>query len=81
MTSFLGLEIEQGPQGIDVHLDTYIQEAIDEYGTYFKKPLKPKKVPMQPGVVLEGSDCPELPDPREPSVGSVVLISEQISIY
>ena len=52
MTSFLGLEIEQGPQGIDVHLDTYIQEAIDEYGTYFKKPLKPKKVPMQPGVVL-----------------------------
>ena len=64
MTSFLGLEIEQGPQGIDLHLDTYIQEAIDEYA-YFKKPLKPKKVPMQPGVVLEGSNCPELRDPRE----------------
>ena len=48
MTSFLaqilGLEIEQGPQGIDLRLDTYIQEAINEYCTYFKKLLKPKRV-------------------------------------
>ena len=57
MTLFLGLKIEQGPQGIDLHLDTYIQEAIDEYGTYFKKPLKPKKVPMQPGVVLSAKEA------------------------
>ena len=60
MTYFLGLEIEQGPQRIDLHLDTYIQEAIDEYDVHFKKSLKPKKVPMQPGVVLDKRDCPEL---------------------
>ena len=79
MTSFLGLEIEQGPQGIDVHLDTYIQETIDDYGTYFKKPLKPKKVPMQPGVVLEGSDCPELPDPREQKIYRSIVAKLQFA--
>ena len=30
LTSFLGLEIEQGPEGIDIHLDTYIQGVIAE---------------------------------------------------
>lgn len=64
MTSFLGLEIEQGTNGIDLHLDTYIKETIADYQSYFKTFLKPKKVPMQPGVVLDGSDCPEMPDPR-----------------
>ena len=64
LTSFLGLEIEQGSKGIDLHLDTYIKETITDYQSYFKTFLKPKKVPMQPGVVLDGRDCPELPDPR-----------------
>ena len=30
LTSFLGLEIEQGPEGINIHLDTYIKEAIED---------------------------------------------------
>ncbi len=30
--------------------------------------LKPKNVPMQPGVMLEYQDCPETPDPREQKV-------------
>jgi hypothetical protein len=65
MTSFLGLEIEQGTNGIDWHLDTYIKETIADYQSYFKTFQKPKKVPMmQPGVVLDGSDYPEMPDPR-----------------
>ena len=53
--SFLGLKIKQGLQGINLHLDTYIQETIDasEHQTHFKSFLKPKKVPMQLGVVLE----------------------------
>ena len=48
LTSFLGMEIKQGPEGIDIHLDTYIQETIVEYQKYVKTALKLKKVPMQP---------------------------------
>jgi hypothetical protein len=29
----------------------------------FVKPNFPKTVPMAPGLVLDDSDCPELPDP------------------
>ncbi len=65
MTSFLGLEIEQSRRGIDIHLDTYIKEVLDEYQLYTKKELKPKKVPMQPGVVL---GCPVAPDLREQKI-------------
>ena len=64
LTSFLGLEIEQGPEGINIHLDTYIQEVITEYKTYVKTALKPKKVPMQPGVMLDSHDCPEFKAPE-----------------
>jgi uncharacterized membrane protein len=53
MTSFLCLKIEQSRRWIDIHLDTYIKEVLDEYQLYTKKELKPKKVPMQPGVVLD----------------------------
>ncbi len=31
MESFLGLEVEQGAEGISLHLDTYIQELVEEY--------------------------------------------------
>jgi hypothetical protein len=79
MTSFLGLEIEQGPRGINLHLDTYIQEIIDEYGTYFRKSLKPKKVPMQPGVVLDGTDCPETPDPRDQKIYRSIVAKLQFA--
>ena len=40
-----------------------IKEAIEEYQKYVKTALKPKKVPMQPGVMLDSHDCPEFPDP------------------
>ena len=63
MTSFLGLEVEQMESGIHLHLDTYIQELIEEFRMMYKKFVKPKTVPMAPGLVLDDSDCPELPDP------------------
>jgi hypothetical protein len=69
MTSFLGLETEQGPGTIKLHLDTYVKEMLDEYKQFIKREVKPKNTPMQPGVVLTKDDCPgicpELPDPRE----------------
>ncbi len=42
-----------------------MQETIDEYTLYVKTTLKSKKVPIQQDVMLDSSDCPELPDPLE----------------
>ena len=53
ITSFLRIEIKQGPDWIDINLDTYIREIIEEYQKYVRTALKPKKVPMQPGVMLD----------------------------
>ena len=33
-----------------------------------KTALKPKKVPMQLGVMLDSRDCPEVPDPLEQKI-------------
>jgi hypothetical protein len=52
MTSFLGLEVEQAKGQIQLHLDTYVNEMLEDYKAYTKRDLKPKKIPMQPGVVL-----------------------------
>ena len=68
MSTFLGMEVEQSKDSIKLHLDTYIQETLDEYKSIFKKFLKPKSVPMQPGVMLDNQDCPETPDQREQKV-------------
>ena len=38
---------------------------LDEYKAFIKRDIKPKQVPMQPGVILTNDDCPETPDPRE----------------
>ena len=63
MESFVGLEVEQSEEGIALHLDTYIKELIEEYQLFHKKFIKPKKVPMAPGHLLEKDDCPTMPDP------------------
>ena len=34
MTSFLGMEVEQEDGCIKLHLDTYVQEMLDEYNNY-----------------------------------------------
>ena len=63
MSSFLGMEIENNKENLAIHLDTYIQETLSEYKAAVTKFLKPKQVPMQPGIMLELEDCPESPDP------------------
>ena len=68
MTSFLGLEVEQEQGQIRLHLDTYVNEMLEEYKAYIKRDLKPKKIPMQPGVVLTKDDVPETPDPKEQKI-------------
>ncbi len=67
MTSFLGLEVEQDKGQIRLHLDTYVNEML-EYKANIKRDLKPKKIPMQPGVVLTKDDAPETPDPKEQKI-------------
>ncbi len=37
---------------------TYIKELIEEYLLHQKKFIKPKKMPMSPGLVLEKNVCP-----------------------
>ncbi len=39
-------------EGADV--TSYIQEVL----AYIKKALRPKKLPMSPGLVLNNEDCP-----------------------
>ena len=65
MKTFLCMEVEQDNGEIRLHLDTYVQEMLDEYKAFIKRDLKPKQVPMQPGVILTNDNCPETPDPRE----------------
>ncbi len=65
MTSFLGLEVEQDKGQIQLHHDTYVNEMLEEYKAYIKRDLKPKKIPMQHGVVLTKDDAPETPDSKE----------------
>ena len=53
---------------MELHLHTYIQETINEFKSFIKTMLKPKSIPMKPGVMLESQGCPETPDPREQKV-------------
>ena len=51
--TFLGMAAKQdnGLQKNRLHLDTYVQEMLDEYKAFIKRDLKPKHVPMQPDVI------------------------------
>jgi hypothetical protein len=59
MKTFLGMEIEQSNRSIKLHLDHYIREMLNEYKTYIKKLLRPKRVPFSPGVVRYGPSTGE----------------------
>jgi hypothetical protein len=41
---------------------------LEDYKTYIKRDLKPKKTPMQPWVVLTKDHAPETPDPKEQKI-------------
>ena len=49
---YLGMQVEQSPGKIRLHLNIYIQEALDENKAFQTKSLRPKVVPIQPGLVL-----------------------------
>jgi hypothetical protein len=49
---------------------------LTEYQAYIKKDVKPKKVPMQPGVLLT-NDCLEIPDPLEQRIYRSFLAKAQ----
>jgi hypothetical protein len=59
MTTFLGLEVEQDKGQIRLHLNTYVNELLEDYKAYIKRNLEPEKVPLQPGVVLTKDNAPE----------------------
>ena len=61
METFLGMEVEQPGKVIKLHLDSYIQEVLKDYKEYIKESLRPKRVLMSPGLVLDNTDCPDLP--------------------
>ena len=43
MTSFLVMEVKQEDGCTKHHLNTYVQEMLDEYTNYIQWDLKPKK--------------------------------------
>ena len=53
METFLGMEVEQPGKVIKRHLDSYIQEVLKVYKEYVKILLRPKRVLMSPGLVLD----------------------------
>ena len=65
METFLGMAVEQKDKSIKIHLDNYIKDVLTEYSAYIKKSLRPKKVPISPGLVFKAEDIPESPDPRK----------------
>jgi hypothetical protein len=81
MTSFLGMEVEQDKSSIRLHLDNYIEDTLWEHEAAIKKFVKPKQMPMQPGIVLEYDLCPETPDPLHCfTAGEILCISRSITI-
>ena len=65
METFLGMVVELLDKSIKIHLDSYVKDVVAEYAEYIKKALRPKKVPISPGVAFKAEDVPELPDPLE----------------
>ena len=63
METFLGMAVEQNGKPIKIHLDNYIKDVLAEFSSYIKKSLRPKKVPISPGVVFKAEDIPKSPDP------------------
>jgi hypothetical protein len=57
METFLGMEVEQLGKAMKLHLDSCIQSLLAEYKEFLKKSLRPKRVPMSPGLELNNEDC------------------------
>ena len=55
----------QSNKSINIHLDNYIKDVLNDYSAYIKKSMRPKKVPISQGVVFKAEDIPDSPDPRK----------------
>ncbi len=56
METYLGIQVEQSPGKIRLHLNNYIRETLDEFKAFQTKFLRPKLVQIQPGIVLDKGD-------------------------
>ncbi len=65
MEIFLGMEVEDPGKVIRLYLDKYTRSVLDKYREFIKKSLRPKRVPVSPGLVLNNENCPPIPDPRQ----------------
>ena len=54
------MEVQQQGKVIKLHLDSYIQEVLKDCKEYIKESLRPKRILMSPGLVLDNTDCPDL---------------------
>ncbi len=59
METFLGIVVEQSNKSIKIHLYNYVKDVVAEYAKYIKKALRPKKVPIYPGVAFKAEDVPD----------------------
>ena len=57
MNTFLGLQVDHGNDEIHMHMDTYVHNVLDEYKTFARKTLRPKKLPIAPNYQLPASDA------------------------
>ncbi len=53
ISPFLGMKIEHNKRNLTIHFNRYIQDTLAEYQASVTKFLKPKQMPMQPGITLE----------------------------
>jgi hypothetical protein len=65
METFLGMQVKQSKSTARLHLDNYIRELLDEYKAYAQKSLRPKRIPIQPGLILTQEDSPIAPEKRK----------------
>jgi hypothetical protein len=50
---------------------------LEDYKAYIKRDLKPKQIPMQPGVVLTKDYAQETPDPKEQKIYRAIFAKLQ----
>ena len=45
--------VEQSGKSIKIQRDNYVKDVVAEYAEYINKALRPKKVPISPGVAFK----------------------------
>ncbi len=75
METFLGMEVIQTKHHVKLHLDHYVRDLLREYKTYIQKTLRPKKVPISPGVILTSASFLRSPIPASRNSIARLLLS------